>query len=288
MVSNFLLPVCILSTILPTALTWGPLGHSTVAYVAQHYVTPETAKFVQAILGTAPDYMANVSSWPDEYRRTPEGDWSAQLHYIDAEDAPPESCEVEYTRDCGAEGCVVSAIVNNTGILLDPKSSQAQLLDAIRFVIHFAGDIHQPLHTEALEAGGNGINITWEGETMNLHAIWDRQIPEKAAGGKAAEAWAKELVGMIEDGLYDGEEWLDGTTVEDVKRTAMVWANDANEYVCTDVLPEGRDAVEAEGVDLSKEYFESHGKVTGELVARAGYRLGHFLNLVVDRCRRQI
>ena len=265
----------------PTCIAWGPLGHSTVAYVAQHYVSPETAGFVQGILGTAPDYMANVSSWPDEYRRTPEGEWSTQLHWIDANDAPPESCEVEFQRDCPPEGCIVSAIVNNTQILIDSASTEAQLLDAIRFVIHFTGDIHQPLHTEALEEGGNGINITWEGETVNLHAIWDRQIPEKVANGASAEEWAEELVSLIEGGTYDASTWAECMSLKDIKGTALAWANDANDYVCTDVLPEGREDVEAEGVDLSEAYFDAHGEVTKELIARAGYRLGKFLNLVV-------
>lgn len=266
----------------PTAQAWGALGHSTVAYVAQHYVSTEAAGFVQGILGSAPDYMANVSSWPDEYRRTPEGEWSTQLHWIDAEDAPPESCEVEYTRDCPPEGCIVSAIVNNTQILMDSKSTQAQLLDAIRFLIHFTGDIHQPLHTEGLEEGGNGINITWDGKKTNLHAIWDTQIPVKEASGASASEWADELVGLIDDGTYNASDWLKVLSVKDVKSTAMSWANDVNDYVCTDVIPDGQAAVEAKGVDLSGAYFDAHGKVTKELIARAGYRLGKFLNLIVS------
>ncbi|KPI34611.1 Nuclease S1 [Cyphellophora attinorum] len=263
---HHMIPALLLSTA-PAAHAWGVLGHSTVAYVAQHYVTPSTANFVQAILGTAPDYMANVSSWPDTYRRTPEGEWSTQLHWIDANDAPPESCEVEYTRDCRPRAA---------------KSTEAQLLDAIRFLIHFAGDIHQPLHTEALEEGGNGINITWDGKTANLHAIWDTQIPVKAAAGKNASEWAEEMVGLIENGKYNASGWLDATSLDDIKGTAMSWANDANDYVCTDVLPDGREAIEAEGVDLAGAYFEKHGEVTKELIARAGYRLGSFLNLIVD------
>jgi hypothetical protein len=284
--SHRIIPAFLLSAA-PTAHCWGVLGHSTVAYVAQHYVTPSTANFVQAILGTAPDYMANVSTWPDSYRRTPEGEWSTQLHWIDANDAPPESCEVEYTRDCPPEGCVVSAIVNNTQILVDSKSTEAQLLDAVRFLIHFVGDIHQPLHTENLEEGGNGINITWDGEKTNLHAIWDTQIPVKEADGKSASEWADEMIGLIDNGKYNATGWLDTTSVTDIKATAMSWANDANDYVCTDVLPDGREAVEAKGVDLAGAYFEKHGAVTKELIARAGYRLGGLLNLIVDGSKKE-
>lgn len=43
---------------------------------------------------------------------------------------------------------------------------------ALKWIIHFLGDIHQPLHDEALEVGGNGIDVTYDGESTNLHHIW--------------------------------------------------------------------------------------------------------------------
>jgi hypothetical protein len=125
---------------------WGTLGHETVAWIAQSYVSSATKEAVQTILDSSqPDYMANVSTWADSYRYTDGGGWSAPLHYIDANDNPPESCSVDYSRDCGDEGCSVSAIVNYTSILLDDESKASNKLDAMRFVIHFIGDLHQPL-----------------------------------------------------------------------------------------------------------------------------------------------
>jgi hypothetical protein len=131
------------------ANAWGELGHEAVAYIAQSYVTGETKDAIQTILDSkASDYMANVSTWADDYRYTTAGKWSAPLHYIDANDNPPESCSVDYNRDCGDEGCSVSAIVNYTSILLDDSTKAAVKLDAMRFIIHFIGDLHQPLHDE--------------------------------------------------------------------------------------------------------------------------------------------
>jgi hypothetical protein len=90
--------------------------------------------------------MANVSTWADSYRYTDNGGWSAPLHYIDANDDPPETCGVVYDRDCGEEGCVVSAIVNYTSILTRSTGESDELEDAIRFLIHFGKFSHFNRH----------------------------------------------------------------------------------------------------------------------------------------------
>jgi hypothetical protein len=148
---------------------WGAMGHETIAYIAQDFANPQTATFVQTALGdTSTDFMANAATWADSYRYTSAGAWSKPLHFIDANDSPPTSCSVDFARDCGKGGCVVSAIANFTAQLQDSATSDAELLDAMRFVIHFVGDIHQPLHDEALDVGGNSIPVTYDGSATNL------------------------------------------------------------------------------------------------------------------------
>jgi hypothetical protein len=92
---------------------WGSLGHETIALIAQDFMTPAAITFSQNILGdTSNVYLANVSTWADSYRVTAEGKFSAPYHFIDAEDSPPTTCNVDLQRDCGPEGCVVAAIAN--------------------------------------------------------------------------------------------------------------------------------------------------------------------------------
>ncbi len=93
------------------ANAWGVLGHATVAEVASHYLTSQAKTYVSGLLGAGVS-MASVASWADEYRSTSAGRFSAPYHFIDAEDNPPTSCSVDTIRDCGAGGCVVSAIAN--------------------------------------------------------------------------------------------------------------------------------------------------------------------------------
>jgi hypothetical protein len=106
----------ILASVLPLASivsAWGTLGHDTIALIAQTFISTETKKFAQSILNdTSPTYLANVATWADTYRYTTAGKFSAPFHFIDAEDSPPHACSVDLQRDCGAGGCVVSAIAN--------------------------------------------------------------------------------------------------------------------------------------------------------------------------------
>ena len=187
----------LLSSALPGALAWGAMGHYTVAYVATNFVTAKTKSYFQTLLGdTSTDYLATVATWADSYRSTTEGKFSAPFHYIDAEDNPPSSCSVDLARDCGAGGCVVTAVANYTTRLMTASLSTAQRQIAAKMLVQFIGDIGQPLHCEALDVGGNSIDVTYDGDSTNLHAVWDSAIPESISGGSTkakAKTWATTL-----------------------------------------------------------------------------------------------
>ncbi|KAH8156462.1 hypothetical protein CIB48_g11782, partial [Xylaria polymorpha] len=125
----------LLSATLPGALAWGAMGHETVAYIASNFVASGTKSYFQSLLAdSSADYLASVASWADSYRYTTAGSFSAPFHYIDANDSPPSTCGVSYSRDCGAEGCVVSAIQNYTTILLDGRYSAANRVIAAKMI----------------------------------------------------------------------------------------------------------------------------------------------------------
>lgn len=74
---------------LPYASAWGSLGHTTVAYIAQNYVSHKTAMFAQRLFNdTSSAYLANVATWADSYRYEAGGRFSSVYHYIDALDNP--------------------------------------------------------------------------------------------------------------------------------------------------------------------------------------------------------
>lgn len=265
---------------------WGTLGHDTVAFIAQHFVSNTTASFAQSLLNdTSPSYLASIATWADSYRYTADGAFSAPLHYIDALDDPPASCDVDYARDCPEEGCIVSAIANYTSRVAATNVSRAERQKALKWVVHFLGDIHQPLHVENLEIGGNGINVTFGGATTNLHHIWDSNMAEKLIGGYSlqdAKEWSEELVGEIVSGKYANvsKGWLEDMDVEKPVDSAMVWARDANSFVCSAVVPQGQEAVE--GKELDGAYYDAAIPVIQMQIAKAGYRLAAWLDLIVD------
>jgi hypothetical protein len=272
-----------------TALAWGNLGHQTIAYVATNFVSPATRTWAQTILNdTSGDYLATVATWADSYRRTAEGAFSAPFHYIDANDSPPETCNVDYDRDCLGEGCIVSAIANYTQRVRSPQSLPAKEVNyALRWIVHFVGDITQPLHDEAIEIGGNGINVTFEGRKTNLHAAWDTAIPEELRGGYTladAKDWAANLTAELSPrGKFDKSKnsWIAGMNVENPKDTAMIWARDGNSYVCNTVMPSGVEGVE--GDELFPEYYDGVVDVVEMQIAKGGYRLAKWLDAIAAK-----
>ncbi|KAL6704587.1 hypothetical protein ACN47E_008097 [Coniothyrium glycines] len=275
-----------LLALLPHASAWGSLGHTTVAYLAQNFVCDKTLKFAQRLLNdTSSAYLANVATWADSYRNQAGGEFSSVYHYIDALDNPPQSCNVVYERDCPEEGCIVSAIANYSARAFQDSIGIVEQQKALKWIIHFVGDIHQPLHVENLAVGGNQINVTFNGVKTNLHAIWDTQIPQKAIGNFSqanAFAWASNLTTEIKHGRYrkESKSWLRGITTRDAVDSAMIWANDANKYVCTTVLPNGTEAVF--GKELSGEYYQTAIPIVTKQIAKAGYRLAAWLDALVE------
>ena len=150
--------------------------------------------------------------------------------------------------------------------------------------MHFVGDIHQPLHDENLDVGGNDIDVTFDGTDTNLHAVWDTSIIQKYAGTATlanAQTFATTLTNRIKTGAYKSMAagWLDGMNVDDPVTTATGWASDANAYVCSTVMPDGIKAVE--DTDLGDDYYNAALPVAEQLLATAGYRLAAWLNLIV-------
>jgi hypothetical protein len=141
------------------------------------------------------------------------------------------------------------------------------------------------LHDENLDVGGNDIDVTFDGTSTNLHHIWDTNMPEKDAGGSTlttARSYANTLITALNTGAYASEKagWISGMDINDPVTTAMTWATDANSYVCSTVLKQGISYVENN--DLSGSYYTTAKPVFEALIARAGYRMAAWLNLIAE------
>jgi len=180
----------LVAVLLPVAANaWWEKGHRLVAEIAWDHLTPVARKNVQFLLGK--ESLADISSWPDVYRPTvtQTGNW----HFTDV---PGDSDKYDRDRDCpvqpgtkkGSYGdkvrdCATDRIPFFEKIVADQTADPSERATALKFLVHFVGDIHQPFHASGVEKGGNGIIVTAFGQPTcssyattskcNLHAIWD-------------------------------------------------------------------------------------------------------------------
>ena len=153
--------------ILPVS-AWGPEGHDLVARLAERYLTPAARAQVGEILGPGTT-MASISSWADQIRRSrPDtGPW----HYTDI---PIHAPRLDMQRDCPKGDCVIHQIGVFEKVLGDRSAKPEARREALMFVIHFIGDMHQPLHSsDNQDKGGNNVHVDFFGRPTNLHSVWD-------------------------------------------------------------------------------------------------------------------
>lgn len=168
--------------VVPAAQAWGPLGHRVVAALAQRQLDPAAAAEVKHLLAAEhTDRLADVATWPDEMRDDPALDslWqrTRKLHYVNFRGGP--ACDYVPPRDCRDGECIVAGLAHYVAILGDASRSEADRLQALKFVVHFVGDIHQPLHAGYRDdLGGNRYQVRFDGAGSHLHKVWDSSLLE--------------------------------------------------------------------------------------------------------------
>ncbi|WP_444901531.1 S1/P1 nuclease [Microbulbifer sp. SSSA007] len=154
------------------AVAWGDDGHRVVGEIAWHYLEPQVAGEVQLLLQRAnePD-LAESATWADRIRSNEQYDWAAPMHYINLS---KEWTSYVEARDCPPAGCILKAIKQFSQILGDRNRKPEERAEALMFIAHFVGDLHQPLHTGLYsDKGGNDVQVRFLGIDTNLHALWD-------------------------------------------------------------------------------------------------------------------
>ncbi|HET7084403.1 MAG TPA: S1/P1 nuclease [Rhizomicrobium sp.] len=243
------------------ASAWGPEGHEIVALIALKELTPNARAQVARLLGS-PEMMVHDSSWADEIRdRRPE---TARWHYVDI---PLGASGYDARRDCPRQDCVVAQIENDFHVLGDSRLNDGVRAEALRFLIHFVADVHQPLHAENNDdKGGNQVRIYLGRERTTLHRLWDGDVVE-ALGVDA---------GVIADGILRGvspnqrKAWAAGTPAG--------WADESHAWARDQIYPPlmGRHELR-----LPRDYPRGEAAIARRQLAKAGVRLAWLLNMVL-------
>ncbi|MCD7097591.1 S1/P1 nuclease [Stenotrophomonas sp. MMGLT7] len=156
------------------ALAWGGQGHRLVAEIAQAQLTPQARQQVTQLLQGEPvATLPGIASWADELRESdPDlGKRSARWHYVNIGES---DCRYQPSRDCADGNCVVEALQAQAALLADRSQPLPVRRQALKFVVHLVGDIHQPMHAGyARDRGGNDYQIQFDGRGSNLHSLWD-------------------------------------------------------------------------------------------------------------------
>lgn len=162
---TFILALGLLSA--NAAFAWGPTGHRVVGAVAEKHLDIAVLSKIYKILGG--QSLSRVANWPDEIKSEPaKYSYTFNWHYTDwADDAHDHD-------EASSSGKLLGSIKEQVAVLKNPEATQDAKVFALKFIIHLVGDLHQPLHVgNGLDQGGNLCKVTFQGQAMNLHALWD-------------------------------------------------------------------------------------------------------------------
>jgi hypothetical protein len=241
----------------PSAGAWGRIGHHVASTMAEERLTPHALAAVHDLLGPGIT-LADISTWADEQSDiVGRGSW----HYVDV-----GLTELRYhSKYCRPEGCVVSKIHDFQRVLQDPRAGREQKQEALKFLVHFIEDLHQPMHVgDTGSEGGNLIQVRFFKRGSNLHRVWDSKIIEYFSDNE--------------------RDWLGDINMvassEDEKGTPEDWASDTLQVAKNAYLLPETQTVIPPGTALGEDYCRWALPIIQEQLAKAGVRLAWVLNQI--------
>ncbi len=245
-------------------ISWGVTGHRTVGRIAENHLSANAKTAVKELLGDAS--LADVSTWADEVRNQPEYRHTGSWHFLNL---PLGLSYPEFEKQ--VEGMsqenVYSALLNEEHILSDKTTTREQKTEALKFIVHFVGDLHQPMHiSRAEDKGGNTIQLNYEGMGTNLHSLWDTKLLEHQ--------------GLTYEQLADQ---YDHASPEQIRQ----WQNDPlmkwiwESYEISSRLYAEIDAMKSRTIDDN--YYQAHIAIIRERIEKAGIRLAGVLNQLFSK-----
>lgn len=153
-------------------MDWGKTGHRLVAKLAQQYLTTKAQKEIDILLDGAS--LVSISTYGDEIKSNPKYKALRPWHYINL------SLDESYANaKKNPKGDVVMAIKKCIAKVKDQNEPKNERAFYLKLLVHFIGDLHQPMHVGRKEdRGGNSIRLQWFGKTSNLHRLWDSHLIE--------------------------------------------------------------------------------------------------------------
>jgi S1/P1 Nuclease len=264
----------------PPCWAWGDEGHEIVAIVAAHFMTSAARTQVAALLAgdatglTSGTGMAAEATWADKFRDSDRN--GAQIHYratrawhfIDIELADGD----ERAACTGAQGpsqvCVVEKIDEFIAELKDSRTPIDERRQALQFLLHLIGDVHQPLHaSDDHDQGGNAKRVKAPGfRGGNLHHYWDTEFVRRL--GRNEQQVAEDLIGSIT--RDERQTWQHGDAAQ--------WARESFVEARAHAYGKLPAPVADDRYLLPAAYVSDATTVVRRQLSRAGVRLAWVLN----------
>ncbi|MBN4096074.1 S1/P1 nuclease [Methylobacterium sp. OT2] len=275
------------------ACAWGDEGHRIIGRIALPLLTPQAKARVEALLAadpdtlTAPDFVSRTTwadRWRDSDRNTTKVRYMAtqQWHFVDIELTKPDladacagfpSLPVGTPASAGpAQDCVLDKVQQFSTELADPNTSDAERILALKYLLHFTGDLHQPLHAaDNHDRGGNDVLVLFGRHHVasKLHAYWDTAVVERI--GRDEAAVAAEVTSTFGDRRA---EWQQGQPSEWAQESFAA-ARDVAYALPTSTVP---DEHGTPAYALDEAYGARAEATAREQLAKAGFRLARILN----------
>lgn len=249
-----------------TSFAWGGIGHRTVALIAEANLSEQAKSEIKKILGR--QSLAEVANWADSLKSTGEYRQTTWYHF---EKIPDNKGFVENLRALPEwqqkKGGIVGAILLANKILRE-SGSPREREDALKFLVHFAGDIHQPLHSGRPEdMGGVSLKVEWMGKPMSLHKVWDSGmiatghrdlVSESYSESGSSENYARFLVNRYRQEPVELSMNVEG------------WLNES--------MAQRSSAYNSDYQSAQEKYQARHLPVIDQRIYMAGVRLAAMLN----------
>ena len=249
-----LIPAVLASTPAATGARWWDLGHRIVARLAETRLTPHTREAVRDILEG--QSLADASVWADNIRQYRHD--ADKLHYVNI---PLADTRYVPERHCPGGQCIIAAIEQERHLLADPAASSGQRAEALRFLIHFMGDMHQPLHVgDDGDRGGNLRAVIFLGHPTDLHKVWDGELIDSSVANQDVyfELLRKRM------GSLDLRKLEAGTVVD--------WAMEGHRIAAEHVYRLPRDG------RIGRAYVRANRPIIDRALIAGGVRLAKVLN----------
>jgi nuclease S1 len=243
------------SSLLNASDEWGSTGHRATAAIATFYLNPEVKLKIDELLDGAS--LALVSTFADEIKSDARFKELSPWHYVNY---PFDSTYDEHPKS--DKGDIIVAIRKCMEVIQDQNASKEDKVFYLKLLVHFMGDLHQPLHVgKADDRGGNEFKVSWFDESMNLHRVWDEKIIEK--------------FGMSYTELAENKKQLSPSVVKDLQAgTIEDWMKESK-ILCLDVYDHTLDEE-----NLGYNYMYRYQHIVREQLQKGGIRLAALLNQI--------